>query len=198
MPGARNDAGSRLAGLERARADVLRAVEGAERGVGRGALARMVALRPEAVSAVAEELVTTGALSERAGVLSAASRPRDPLAERLAGLVRADRQAPRAPDALAREVGATRGDAVASLDRLAAEGTLVRAAPGIYFDPEALAEATDVAVAACEREGAITIAGLRDALGIGRKHAQAILEHLDARRITRRDGDRHVLRTRRF
>jgi len=186
------------AALERARADVLRAVDGAERGVGRGALARMVALRLEAVSAVVEELVAAGALSAHAGVLSAASRPRDPLAERLAELVRADRHAPRAPDALARAVGATRGEAVASLDRLTSEGTLVRAAPGIYFDPGALEDAGEVAVAACEREGSISIAGLRDALEIGRKHAQAILEHLDARRITRREGNEHVLRTRRF
>jgi len=184
--------------LARARTDVLRAVAGAQRGVGRGALARMVALRLEAVSAVVEELVAAGTLSERAGVVSAASRPRDPLAEGLAGLVRADRHAPRAPDALAREAGVTREEAVASLDRLAAAGTVVRVAPGIYFDPEALAEATDVAVAACERDGSITIAGLRDALGIGRKHAQAILEYLDSRRIMRREGDRHVLRARRF
>jgi selenocysteine-specific elongation factor len=42
----------------------------------------------------------------------------------------------------------------------------------------------------------VTIAGLRDALGTSRKHAQAILEHLDARRVTRRVGDEHVLRAR--
>jgi selenocysteine-specific elongation factor len=51
-------------------------------------------------------------------------------------------------------------------------------------------------VAACERDGAVTIAGVRDALGTSRKLAQAILEHLDARRITRRRGDEHVLRSR--
>jgi selenocysteine-specific elongation factor len=49
-------------------------------------------------------------------------------------------------------------------------------------------------VSLCEREGAVTIARLRDRLGIGRKHAQALLEHLDAIRVTRRAGDQHVLR----
>ena len=80
--------------------------EGAERGVGRGALARMVALRPEAASAVAEELVATGARQRARRRVQRRVAPRDPLAERLAGLVRADRQAPRAPDALARRAGA--------------------------------------------------------------------------------------------
>ena len=51
-------------------------------------------------------------------------------------------------------------------------------------------------VAACERHGSVTIAQLRDALGTSRKHAQAILEHLDAQQVTRRRGDEHVLRSR--
>jgi selenocysteine-specific elongation factor len=49
-------------------------------------------------------------------------------------------------------------------------------------------------VALCEQEGAVTIARLRDRLAIGRKHAQALLEHLDAARVTRRVADEHVLR----
>ena len=42
--------------------------------------------------------------------------------------------------------------------------------------------------------GEITVAELRDALGTSRKYAQALLEHLDATRVTVRHGDRHVLR----
>ncbi len=184
--------------LESARDTVLRAVSASDRGVGLGALVQMSGLRPEAVSAVTEELLAEGALSARGGVLNAASRPEDPHGRLLAGLVRADGHAPRAPDALAQAAGITREEAIASLDRLAGAGALVRIARGIYLDPGALEAARDVAVAACEREGSIRIAGLRDALGIGRKHAQAILEHLDASRIMRRRGDEHVLRGRRF
>jgi selenocysteine-specific elongation factor len=40
----------------------------------------------------------------------------------------------------------------------------------------------------------VTIAGLRDRLGTSRKYAQALLEHFDAVRVTRRVGDEHVLR----
>jgi selenocysteine-specific elongation factor len=36
---------------------------------------------------------------------------------------------------------------------------------------------------------------VRDELGTSRRYAQALLEHLDAQRITRRAGDAHVLRS---
>ena len=66
--------------------------------------------------------------------------------------------------------------------------------PGLYYHPDALERARAEVVALCEREGAVTIARLRDRLGTSRKHAQALLEHLDATRVTRRVGDEHVLR----
>jgi selenocysteine-specific elongation factor len=187
--------------LERARRDVVRAVTAAEagRGVGAGALARMTTLELPAVVAVLDDLLAEGALIEHNGVFTAAGASRaldDPLARRLAELVHADGPAPRAPDALADAAGVDRAAALRSLDRLAAEGVLVRLRPGVYFDPAALAAARAAVVAACERDGAVTIAALRDALGISRKHSQAILEHLDATRVTRRRGDEHVLRTR--
>jgi selenocysteine-specific elongation factor len=85
---------------------------------------------------------------------------------------------------------------VPALDRLAAEGVLVRLRPGVYLAPEAVEEARRVVVAACERSGSTTIAQLRDALGTSRKVAQAVLEYLDAAKFTRRRGDEHVLRSR--
>jgi selenocysteine-specific elongation factor len=43
--------------------------------------------------------------------------------------------------------------------------------------------------------GSITLAELRDELGVSRRHAQALLEHLDAARVTLRlADDRRVLR----
>jgi selenocysteine-specific elongation factor len=48
-----------------------------------------------------------------------------------------------------------------------------------------------------EDEGGITMARLRDELGTSRKYAQALLEHLDAARVTLRlPDDRRVLRRR--
>ena len=44
-------------------------------------------------------------------------------------------------------------------------------------------------------EGSITLSRLRDELGTSRKYAQALLEHLDAARVTRRrEDDSRVLR----
>ena len=42
--------------------------------------------------------------------------------------------------------------------------------------------------------GEVTIAQLRDELGTSRKFAQALLEHFDGEKVTRRVGDEHVLR----
>jgi selenocysteine-specific elongation factor len=183
--------------LAHARQEVLGALHRGD--AGRGALARMAALEAPAVSAVLEDLVAEGAVTERNGVFAAAGAARaldDPLARRLAELVSADGISPRAPDGLAQAAGTDRASAVAALERLAADGALVRLRPGVYFAPEALTAARQAVVALCERGGAVTIAQLRDALGTSRKHAQAVLEHLDAQKVTRRRGDEHVLRSR--
>ena len=182
--------------LADARREVLEALSSAEAGP--GALSRMAAIDVPAVSAVLEDLLSEGAVRERDGVYAVATAPRaldDPLARHLAEAVRADGATPRAPDALAASAGVDRPAAVRALDALAAAGVLVRLRPGIYIGPEALAAARLAVVARCEQDGAITIAQLRDSLGTSRKHAQAILEHLDASRITRRRGDEHVLRS---
>ena len=58
------------------------------------------------------------------------------------------------------------------------------------------AEAFDVAVQAAIhrlREGPATLGELRDALDTNRRAAQAFLETLDRRGITRRDGEARVL-----
>jgi selenocysteine-specific elongation factor len=185
------------AALETARDEVLRALSSAPSGP--GALSRIVSLEAPAVAAVLEDLTAEGAVRERDGMFQAAAAPRaldDPLAARLADALRADGTAPRAPDSLAAEAGVDRPTAVRALDRLAAEGVLVRARPGVYLAAEVLEEARRAVVAACEKDGSITIAQLRDTLGTSRKVAQAVLEYLDAARITRRRGDEHVLRSR--
>jgi selenocysteine-specific elongation factor len=42
--------------------------------------------------------------------------------------------------------------------------------------------------------GTITLAEARDLLGTSRKYAQALMEHLDARGVTRRSGDERTLK----
>jgi selenocysteine-specific elongation factor len=65
----------------------------------------------------------------------------------------------------------------------------------MYAHPDAIAEVRDRVAAIVEAEGAITLARLRDELGTSRRYAQALLEHLDAARVTLRlPDDRRVLR----
>ena len=49
--------------------------------------------------------------------------------------------------------------------------------------------------AALANKGQITLAEVRDMFNTSRKYAQALLEHLDATGLTRRDGDFRKLKT---
>jgi selenocysteine-specific elongation factor len=86
------------------------------------------------------------------------------------------------------------GDEAAELGALRAAGRVVRVARNLHYHADALAEARERVVARIERDGQVTIAQLRDELGTSRKFAQALLEHLDGEKVTRRVGDAHVLR----
>ena len=126
----------------------------------------------------------------RAGIQA----PPDPLEQELLQALQADGVQPGAIMALAARADVAAAEARAALDRLVARGEGVRVKPGIYYHPDAVEQARVEVVALCEREGSVTIARLRDRLAIGRKHAQALLEHFDAIRVTRRVADEHVLR----
>jgi selenocysteine-specific elongation factor len=81
------------------------------------------------------------------------------------------------------------------LAALRAAGRAVRVSRSMHYHPDALAAVRRRAIEiARSNAGTITLAQLRDALGTSRKFAQALLEHLDAERVTIRRGDRHDLR----
>ena len=67
----------------------------------------------------------------------------------------------------------------------------------MHIHPDALARVRETVVGLIEAEGPLTLGRLRDELQTSRKYAQALLEHLDAEKVTRRQGDAHVLRRRR-
>jgi selenocysteine-specific elongation factor len=90
------------------------------------------------------------------------------------------------------------GDGAAELPALRAAGVAVRVGRDRYAHRDALAAVAARVTAIVEAEGAITLARLRDELGTSRKYAQALLEHLDAARVTKRlPDDSRVLRRRR-
>jgi selenocysteine-specific elongation factor len=73
----------------------------------------------------------------------------------------------------------------------------VRVGRSLYAHPDALADVRARVEGIIGADGGVTIARLRDELGTSRKYAQAVLEHLDAARVTLRlPDDRRVLRRR--
>jgi selenocysteine-specific elongation factor len=70
------------------------------------------------------------------------------------------------------------------------DGRLVRVGDGYAISPQAYEQARSVLV------DGITLAQFRDALGVGRKTAQMLLERFDSDGVTRRVGDARVLRRR--
>jgi selenocysteine-specific elongation factor len=90
-------------------------------------------------------------------------------------------------------LGAADGAAVTVLVE---QGRAVRAGRELAFTTEAFEQARSATVELAGAAGSVTLAQLRDRLGISRKYAQALLEALDAHGITRRVGDERVLRRR--
>jgi selenocysteine-specific elongation factor len=67
----------------------------------------------------------------------------------------------------------------------------------MYAHTDSVAEVRERVSAIIRSEGTITLARLRDELHTSRKFAQALLEHFDADRLTRRlPDDSRVLRRR--
>ena len=77
---------------------------------------------------------------------------------------------------------------------LEASGRLVRLGDGYAIGTDAFDVAKDVLLTECRAEGGISLARFRDLVGTGRRDAQLLLERFDADGVTRRVGDRRVLR----
>jgi selenocysteine-specific elongation factor len=67
----------------------------------------------------------------------------------------------------------------------------------MYAHPDAVAAVRARVEAVIAADGAITLARLRDELATSRRYAQALLEHLDAERVTKRLPDDSRVRRRR-
>jgi selenocysteine-specific elongation factor len=81
----------------------------------------------------------------------------------------------------------------AALER---SGKLVRFGGDLAYTSERFADARERVIERCSAGESIALAELRDELGASRRIAQGLLERLDADGVTRRVGDRRVLRRR--
>jgi selenocysteine-specific elongation factor len=77
---------------------------------------------------------------------------------------------------------------------LETRGRLVRLGDGYVVGPAVYETARRLLVRECQEAGGITLARFRDLLGTGRRDAQLLLERFDADGLTRRVGERRVLR----
>ena len=80
------------------------------------------------------------------------------------------------------------------LDYLVDGGKLVKLSPSIVLAAEAYDDAEARVVAYLEEHGQVTLGETRDLLDTSRRYAQALLEHMDRVRVTKRVGDARVLR----
>jgi selenocysteine-specific elongation factor len=102
-------------------------------------------------------------------------------------------QAPFAPPNVQETLRMLGGD-LELLESLLEHDALVRIGGDILFRPgdfEAMVQAVQTYM---REQGSITLAEARDLLQTSRKYVQALLEEMDARRITRRQGDGRTLR----
>jgi selenocysteine-specific elongation factor len=77
---------------------------------------------------------------------------------------------------------------------LETEGRVVRLGDGFAVSAGAYEVARDLVATEAASAGEITLARFRDLAGVGRRDAQLLLERMDADGLTRRIGDRRVLR----
>jgi len=80
------------------------------------------------------------------------------------------------------------------LNLLVEQRRVVKVSDGVIFAASAYDEMVVKITAYIKERGKVTLAEVRDMLGTSRKYAQAILEHLDEKGITRRVGDERVLK----
>jgi selenocysteine-specific elongation factor len=113
---------------------------------------------------------------------------------RLAELLRGDGERPRADGDLQVAAGLEASAAAQAWRALERAGLAVRTGRNLHFHREPFDQLVERVAAICRRDGSVTIASLRDELDTSRRYAQALLEHLDATKVTIRQGDRHVIR----
>lgn len=79
------------------------------------------------------------------------------------------------------------------LNLLIEQGQVVKVSSSVVLSASAYSEMVDGVTALIKAQGRVTLAEVRDLFGTSRKYAQALLEHLDEKKITHRVGDERIL-----
>jgi len=79
------------------------------------------------------------------------------------------------------------------LNLLIEQRKVVKVSDDVVFGTSVYNEMAEKVTSHIKTHGKVTLAGVRDLFQTSRKYAQALLEHLDGEKITRRVGDERVL-----
>jgi selenocysteine-specific elongation factor len=80
------------------------------------------------------------------------------------------------------------------MNSLMEQECLIRLSDKVIYHVEYVQTASKVVTDHIKEHGGITVAQLRDKLGVSRKYGLALLEYFDAKGVTKRVGDSHVMR----
>ncbi len=163
-------------------------------GMPREELRNRLGLPPPAFAAVLPELAAEGVIAVSGGEAALPEHSVDVeaggAADRLLALLAASPYAPPSlPDAM-RESGA----GIEVVRALVQRGDLVRLSDDVAFTRDAYERAVELVREMASAGGSVTVAQLRDRMKASRRPVLALLERLDAERVTRRVGDARVLR----
>ena len=79
------------------------------------------------------------------------------------------------------------------LSLLIEQGRVVKIGDGVVFAASVYDEMVKIITSLIQSQGKVSLAEVRDLFKTSRKYVQALLEHLDEKKITRRVGDERVL-----
>jgi selenocysteine-specific elongation factor len=134
---------------------------------------------------------------ERDKVRLASFRPKLSAAEedikaKIEGAFRDGGFQPPAPDAVLGGQTDDRKTGQAVFRRLVDDGILVKVDEGVFLHRESHQAMRDRVVAHFQKQPSINVGTMKELFGVSRKYAIPYLEHLDAIRVTRRQGDERV------
>ena len=164
-------------------------------GMAREELRSRLGVPAASFAAVVQGLVEDGRVVERNGSLAAPAHnvaidtEGGPAAELMAVLRRQPLAPPSLPEAM--QLSHAGEELVRAL---AQSGEIVRVSDDIAFTREAYESAVAMVKEIVAAGGSVTVAQLRDRMGASRRPVLALLEYLDAQRVTRRVGDARLLR----
>jgi len=163
-------------------------------GMAREELRSKLGVPPGPYPSVLQGLTEDGGVVEKDGSLALPGHRVDlPVAGAAGPLLEVLGRQPLAPPSLS-EATRESGASAEVVRALAQRGDIVRVGDDVAFTKDAYETAVAMVREIIADGGSITVAQLRDRMGASRRPVLALLEHLDAQRVTRRVGDARVLR----